>query len=29
MDVEGFQNGFGKPIEQNQNGFIGLDYFKK
>ena len=29
IDVEGFQKGFGKPIEQNQNGLIGLDYLKK
>ena len=29
IDVEGFQEGFGKSIEQNQNGFIGLDYYKK
>ena len=29
FEVEGFQEGFGKAIEQNENGFLGLDYYRK
>lgn len=27
LDVEGFQEGFGKALDQNENGLMGLDYY--
>ena len=29
MDVDGYQEGFGKALAQNENGLIGLDYFRE
>ena len=28
LDVEGFQEGFGKALDQNENGLMGLDYYR-
>lgn len=29
LDVEGFQEGYGKALDQNENGLVGLDYFSE